>query len=212
MKKETEEKMEKPIKGKGKESKEIKVYGLNKDVLVVPIKGTSSLICHKWSELNKQKILDKQSKGGATVKGRETRKPEEEFKASLYEMADGRYGFPSGGFRKAIIQAAGYTNKAFTKTLMRGVVFIKGDFVPIKSKTGPKMRTDIIRVSNGAPDFRYRAEFGDWEADLEIIYNSNVISKEQLVNMIQLAGFSVGVGDWRPECNGNHGMFEVKTR
>jgi hypothetical protein len=33
---------------------------------------------------------------------------------------------------------------------------------------------------------------------------------KEIFNLFELAGFLVGVGDWRPQCNGSHGMFRVK--
>jgi hypothetical protein len=36
------------------------------------------------------------------------------------------------------------------------------------------MREDMVRVSNGAPDIRYRGEFPQWEAELAIEYNAGL--------------------------------------
>ena len=71
------------------------------------------------------------------------------------------------------------------------------------------MREDMVRVGMGAADLRYRGEFTDWEADIPVKYNSNAWSIEQLINVFNVAGFASGVGEWRPQKNGNFGMFQV---
>ena len=38
-----------------------------------------------------------------------------------------------------------------------------------------------------------------------------MVTAEQLIGFFNLAGFSVGIGEWRPERNGDHGMFHVKA-
>lgn len=63
----------------------------------------------------------------------------------------------------------------------------------------------------GTADIRYRPEFKHWRVKLPIKYNADKISLEQLVNLFNLAGFGVGVGEWRPEKDGQYGMFHVVT-
>lgn len=61
----------------------------------------------------------------------------------------------------------------------------------------------------GTADIRYRGEFQEWSALLPIQYNAGVITKEQLANMLNMGGFAVGVGEWRPEKGGSYGMYHV---
>jgi len=91
----------------------------------------------------------------------------------------------------------------------RGSFHVIGDLIPIKCAKGPKMRTDMVRIGQGTSDVRYRPEYKDWSCELPIEYNANVISAEQIVNMFNTAGFSTGVGEWRPERGGQYGMFKV---
>jgi hypothetical protein len=82
---------------------------------------------------------------------------------------------------------------------------VPGELIKIEGE--PQMREDMVRVGMGKPDIRYRGEFMPWTVDLPILYNARVISDEQLANLIVTAGFSVGVGEWRPEKDGSYGMW-----
>lgn len=66
-------------------------------------------------------------------------------------------------------------------------------------------------VGMGTADIRYRAEFPDWKARVLVRYNANVLSEAQILNLLNVAGFAVGVGEWRPEKDGQYGMFHVAT-
>lgn len=195
-----------------------------KDVIVVKspaiksielkIFGTQPLIMHKWGQKAIEQMKDTQNKKASS---REIRDPQQEYKDSMYVTADGRYGFPTTGFKKAIIRAAQYANMKMT--FLRGALFIEdqlfseeqGHPVGLVEIIGePKMREDLVKVGMGKPDFRYRGQFDNWKATLGILYNSNVISPEQVLNLVLIAGFSVGVGEWRPERDGQFGTFAIK--
>lgn len=55
----------------------------------------------------------------------------------------------------------------------------------------------------------YRPEFPEWEIDVPVSYDARLISLESLVNLFERAGYSIGVGAFRPECSGCHGTFRV---
>lgn len=38
------------------------------------------------------------------------------------------------------------------------------------------------------------------------------MSLEQIIGLLNVGGFSNGVGEWRPQKNGSYGMFHVATR
>ena len=73
----------------------------------------------------------------------------------------------------------------------------------------PVQREDMVRVGMGVADLRYRGEFKKWHCKEPIRFNANVLSLEQIINIFDTAGFSTGVGEWRPQKNGDYGMFHV---
>ena len=74
----------------------------------------------------------------------------------------------------------------------------------------PQMREDMVRVGMGTADIRYRGEFSNWYADIVVKYNRNgQYTPEQIVNIINAGGSVCGVGEWRPEKDGQYGMYHV---
>lgn len=171
------------------------------------VRGTAPLICHRWSEKAKKQMLDKQTKK-ATV-GKEAKNPQEDFEQSLYPLGNGVYGFPAVAFKAAAVRAGTYSDMKMT--FLRGAFHVNGpngnELVTINGE--PRSREDMVRVGMGTADIRYRGEFPTWTTVLFVRYNATAISLDQLVNLFQIAGFSVGVGEWRPERDGSFGLFEV---
>lgn len=166
--------------------------------------GTAPLICHAWSHKAKAAMLAKQMKRAAPAKA--AKDPEQDFLDSLYPMPDGDgYGFPAIAFKAAMVRAGTYLD--LKMTFLRGAFHVPGELVRIEGT--PEPREDMVRVGMGTADIRYRGEFMPWAVDLPVSFNANVISHEQIANLLVTAGFSVGVGEWRPEKNGSYGMWEL---
>lgn len=175
-------------------------------ILKIKIVGDSSLICNRWSEKARKMILDKQM--GIPSAGREHKVPEEDVHNSLYHLAGGGHGFPTIGFKNAAVTACTSLGKSITKVMARQAFHIVGELVKIKGEPTP--REDMVRVGNGVADVRFRGEFLEWSCVLTIRYNKRVLSDQQIVNLFMTAGFAVGVGEWRAEKDGSHGLFHVE--
>jgi hypothetical protein len=172
--------------------------------LTVVVQGTSPLITHAWSVKAKQMMLDKQMK--KATKAKEAKNPEQDYLDSLYVMPEGQgYGFPSVGFKAAVVRAGTYAD--FHMTFLRGAFHVPGELVKIDGEPSP--REDMVRLSGKVADIRYRAQFEDWSANIPVHLNESALSREQLANLFLIAGFAVGVGEWRPEKNGQYGRFEI---
>lgn len=180
--------------------------------VVLHIVGDTPLVCHRWDEKAKQMILDKQMKKAAPP--RVAKDPEKAFRDSLYPMPDGDgYGFRAIAFKLAAVDACTQI-AGVTKVFARGAFHVLGigpdQLVKIESAP-PVMREDMVRIGIETADIRYRGEFTTWKAYPVVRYNANVLSIPQLVDLFRTGGFAVGVGEWRPQCNGNMGMFHVES-
>lgn len=185
------------------ELKSIRIERIN-----LEIEGDSALIVHAWSAKAKKEMLDKQMKKAKTAK--DAKDPQRDYEEAFYRLPDGKPGFPTIAFKQAAVSAGGRFSDGLKMTELRGAFFIDGELAEIKGK--PTMREDMVRVGMGTADIRYRPEFKAWKVTLPIKYNADKISLEQLVNLFNLAGFGVGVGEWRPEKDGQYGMFHVATK
>lgn len=184
----------------------IAVPRINVQRMEITLIGDSALISHKWSEKAKKEMLDKQMKVAKTA--RQAKDPERDYRESLYEHPDGGYGFPCVAFKSAAVGACRFSD-GIKMTEARGAFHVDGELVQIEGE--PTMREDMVRVGMGAADIRYRGEFKNWKTVLHIAYNADVFSPAQIVNLFNLAGFGVGVGEWRPEKDGSYGRFHVAT-
>lgn len=172
----------------------------------VPITGDSPLICNRWSEKAKQQILDKQMKKAKAKK--DAKDPDADFRGSLYILPEGGFGFPASAFKKAAVSACRFSD-GLKMTEARGAFHILGELVRIEGTPTP--REDMVRINMGTADIRYRGEFKEWKANLKVRYNVAVFSPAQIINLFNMAGFGVGIGEWRPERSGSYGMFHVES-
>lgn len=204
----------------------------------IRIVGDTPLIMHCWSEKAKRMMLEAQL-GIAKGKKKQIRNPVDDFIQSMYWMAGkpeypegasdaecteafetairngATFGFPATAFKQAANSAAYRLGWVKNQMGLRGAFFIEADdpngLVKIDSDT-PEMREDMVRVGMGSADLRYRAQFNHWCANLNISYNAaSEYGLDVVVNALNAAGFTVGIGEWRAERDGNFGRFHVAT-
>lgn len=173
--------------------------------MIVGITGETPLLTNRFGEKARQKIEDKQQKKAKGAK--EARKPEEECADACHMISQNVYGFPAVGIKKALVVAGGrFADEKMTH--LRGVINVMGDLIEIKAGK-PKMRSDTVRLATGITSIAYRPMFMPWEMEIPIRFNSSIIGESQILNLFQIAGFAVGLGAWRPECNGTFGTFKI---
>ncbi len=183
------------------------------ETIRVPIVGTTPLICHRFSEKAKRQMLDNMT-GKKSPK--EVKDPEAEYAGAFYRLADGEsFGFPCVAFKLATVGAARFYNKnQVTMVSLRQFLFFRGELgadgqmlVPIVGT--PHMREDVVRVNRGGADLRYRPEFPEWRAVLEVTYVTSALTRGSVLSLIDAGGMGVGVGEWRPEKGGQHGTYQI---
>jgi hypothetical protein len=178
--------------------------------VTIPIVGISPLIVHAWSEKSKRMIADKQA-GKAKNKKHEIRNPEEEYESAKHISASGWEGFPAAGFKASMIRGAkmiGMVMKDTQTSFFINAECEETQLVRIHGES--RMRTDMVRVGMGSSDIRYRPEYPDWYAELNIEFNEGIVSIDQLHQLVKAAGYGCGVGEMRPERGKfNYGRFKL---
>lgn len=138
---------------------------------------------------------------------------EEKVKEKYYYTPEGKKGIPARAFYDAMIRASSYLiakEQGGMRNVREGVV-VKGDILPLKySKEEVLVHWGRTSGKSKAPRKIMRNAFHDWSVNLEIEYNKAQLSAEQIVNILNWAGFHIGVGAFRKERSGNFGMFCVK--
>jgi len=125
----------------------------------------------------------------------------------LYFTKDGHIGFPAAGFMKGMIEVAPQFDE-LTRTKVRGSIRVLGDIVPIKYKDKIVHKAACTIPHTKKP--LKRPELTEWSCVLDIMYDANVISKEQIINLLNRAGSHYGLGSLRPSCGGEYGQYKVK--
>lgn len=203
----------------------------------IKIIGDTPLIMHAWSEKAKREMLEAQQ-GKKKGKKKDPKNPVVDFINSMYWLTEkpdvspemdeeeceklfnkaikggAKFGFPVTAIKQAAISSAYRMGWVKNKMELRGAFFIDSDedgMVEIVSDT-PEMREDMVRIGMGTADIRYRGEFKNWSTELTISYNTNgQHSVDTIVNIINAGGYICGIGEWRPEKDGQNGMFHVEV-
>ncbi len=188
------------------------------ETILVPIKGTTPFICSNFSDKSKRQMLAAQQGHKAP---KEPRDPQAEYEASFYRMAfeDGSqgFGFPATGFKAATVSGARLYGKAISMTALKQYIFFRGIFTKgdvqqlVQIIGEPRMREDVVRLAgpSRSADLRYRAEFPEWFAVLNVTYAKNMLDRSSVISLIDTGGMTCGIGEWRPSRNGEFGCYQV---
>lgn len=188
---------------KGKNA--VGVHKLDKKRIQVPVQGVTPLLMEKMDP-RVAKTYDKK-KSHKTVK-EDTRSEKEKVQDKIHHTEDGNIGFPAAGFKQGMVEVA--PNLDLYKKTVRGSVRVVGNIIPIDYEE--QTVNEAIGKTAGrsqSPRLILRPEFRNWKCTLEIMYDAGSISAEQIVNLLNHAGFHMGLGGWRPQCDGSYGQYEV---
>lgn len=177
----------------------------------VEIRGITPLLIHKFNEDAEQ--AKKTRRIEATQ-----RDPREEAKKNAYIANDGTFYFNAFSI-PSCMGSAGSNHKARgTRKTLRFVV-----------PSAVRMESDTVTILNGkgvAKDFevdsrpvtipatkgrimRHRPRFDQWGAKFVMFVNDDLLSVEMAHQLLNEAGMSIGIGDFRPEKRGPFGTFRV---
>lgn len=190
----------------------IEIDKIAAETLAVPILGTTPLIVHRFGEKAKRQMLDAMQ-GRKSPK--EVKDPDAEYESAFYRLKDEGYGFPAGAFKQATIGGARfYPRNSVTMTGLRQCMFFRGEVGVdgiglVRIEGEPHLREDVVRVNRGGTDLRYRPEFPEWTTLLEVTYVTSALTRGSLLSLIDAGGMGVGVGEWRPEKNGDFGTYRI---
>jgi hypothetical protein len=185
---------------------------MNIQTLRVKISGDTPLLMDRFPESARAEILAKQT--GLAKGNKKLRNIQEEIRQSVHYLPDGTAGFPAAGFKNGMVRAVGLASdsiRTFNSNHVMGIQIINqvSGLIPIKFKKQDTMKHYIGNNEKVSP------QFWEWSCELVIRFDANNISPSDIVNLINYAGFHVGLGAWRPKCrdrgSGSYGMYHATT-
>lgn len=167
---------------------------------------------NKFSEKAKTEMLEKQMKSAKSA--REKRDPVAEVEAATYRLADGSYGIPARGIKNCAVSACRFI-EGLKMTQAKGSFFVIEDSdslcrIKAEDPVVDERMVAVGKFGNKTKMVRFRPRFDKWSCTFKVIYSPDLISPEQLLNLYERAGFSVGLCEDRPEKSGSMGMFSVR--
>jgi len=187
---------------------------MNMKTIEVEIRGNTPLLIHKFAEQAEQ--------GKATRRVMvDSMNPRDEATKNAYIAQDGTYYFNAFSI-PATMANAGVNHKmrGSRKTLkfvVPSAVRIDTDTITILGEDGKPAgnfevdgRPVTIPATKGRV-MRYRPRFDKWGAKFRLILNDQMLSSEDAHRLLNEAGESMGIGDFRPEKRGPFGTFRVTS-
>lgn len=175
--------------------------------------GTSPLMILRFSQKAQNMMADKM-KAGSQAKGkkvREARDFDEDFEQAKYVSTEGWNGINASSFRNALISACRLVG--FKMTLAKLSVFIEADgfdkvnglpLVRVYGDAEPNILP--VRNATGVADLRCRALWREWHCFLNVTFDEDQFSLQDVTNLLMRVGMQGGIGEGRNDSKQSAGL------
>lgn len=143
---------------------------------------------------------------GYPMKDTYTESTEEVLQGMLLENAPCITGF---GLKKSFCQAVVRNEIDTYSTKFDNAMNVTNRLEPITFAEHFVDKT-LMSPKRGAPVLVYINRFSGWRSQIHITYTENVYSLQQIVNIINMAGFGLGIGSGRSSGFGRYHVYDVK--
>jgi len=188
------------------------------------IRGTAPLVVHRFDKKVMGDFADKIIQGSKPTgkKKFEPKKLEDICEAAKYIGRTGKEtweGFNASGIRLALISACRGAN--FKMTVIKQCVFVVAEGYDIYTPLIPLVRIHgesemsqmIAKTETGVAMLCVRPMYQQWAATLRIRFDADMLSLQDLTNLLARAGQCVGICEGRPDSKNSGGMgwgtFEI---
>lgn len=214
--------MSKAQTSKEQKSIKIEITAPNFKLLPVRVEGTSPLMMNKFSHKAQTMIREKQESENTTKRTRTPKDYAAEYNAARYVSNDGWDGVPAATFRNAMISACRMVS-GLSMVKAKGLLFVKAQGLDSEHGTSlvrihgkPVHDTRPVRLESGVADMRNRPRYDSWACDLDVEYDADQLSAQDVANLLARAGAQGGIGEMRPSApnsnGGEFGLFKVTER
>lgn len=203
----------------------IELKPLGNKFVEVTIVGDSDLVLNKMNDVNAKQLIDKRK-----YKAKDTIKTNtwEEIITSMHWYNGKPTDFSEKGLAKALKENAPCITdfglkKSFGDAVVRAEIdkyktkfdanvnmVDKSGLVPIKFAEH-FIDDKLMSPKKGSPVLVHLNRFTGWSATFTISYMENVYSAEQIINIINIAGFGLGIGSGRTSGFGRYHVENVRA-
>ncbi len=181
---------------------------------VFEISGIAPLVIHRFSAKTLLQMKQKMETGKAASsrKNREAKATDDLYKEAKYVSPEGWEGFNASSIRNAMISACRLVN--FKMTLAKLSIFVIEDGRDAEEPQIPLIRIygksikqeDMARVETGQPYCTVRAAYHKWSAKVNIRFDADQFTLDDVTNLLSRVGQQVGIGEGRPDSPNSAGM------
>jgi len=191
------------------------------------IVGSSPLVTNRFSDEALDIIEGNQTSGKTGKKLKKPpREPEKEFLQAAHickgspevsQLEKNIYGFPAVALKKAMANGNYRYGGAKDKVSQMGAFHVHGPWhglIEVQGLDGkpciPTMGRDMVQLPKGQiASIAYRPYYFPWKMNVFIRYCPALMSKDELIHALYIAGNCIGIGSWRTEKSGDKGSFDV---
>lgn len=176
--------------------------------------GNAPLVIHRFSHKIKEQMRTKMEVGKAagSKKERAAKDSDQSFNDARYISKEGWDGFHAAAIRNACISACRLVG--FKMTLAKMSVFVEADGwdkeepqIPLIRIIGKAVRQDdMARVETGQPYVTIRAAYHNWKAKVNIKWDNDQFTIDDISSLLSRVGQQVGIGEGRPDSKNSAGM------
>ena len=190
----------------------------------IVIEGTSDLVLNKMNAPTMRSLIDARKD-----KAKSLEKPNywEEVMTAVHWYNGTPTDFSEEGLKKALVEnipaiSAFGLRKSFGEAVTRNEIdqfstkffanvniLAKGNLIPI-TFAEHNIDEKLMSPKKGAPVLAKLNRFSGWGAKFTIQYLENVYSLEQIVNIINMAGFGLGIGSGRSSGYGRYTVVGIE--
>jgi hypothetical protein len=200
----------------------LEIKEVRPQIMTVHIVGDSDLVLNKMNDVSTREMVAKRINKAKEITNTNVweeiitaihwrdGKPSEFTEESMAEaLTNNAPCFTAFGAKKSFGEAVvrlGIDNYS-TKFDASVNIIAPGGLIPIKFSEH-FVDEKLMSPVKGSPVLVHLNRFVGWSADIQISYIDSVYSAEQLLNVINLAGFGIGIGSGRRSCG--YGRYHVE--
>jgi hypothetical protein len=200
----------------------LEIKEVRPQIMTVHIVGDSDLVLNKMNDVSTREMVAKRKNKAKEITNTNVweeiitaihwrdGKPSEFTEESMAEaLTNNAPCFTAFGAKKSFGEAVvrlGIDNYS-TKFDASVNIIAPGGLIPIKFSEH-FVDEKLMSPVKGSPVLVHLNRFVGWSADIQISYIDSVYSAEQLLNVINLAGFGIGIGSGRRSCG--YGRYHVE--